>query len=641
MNNDRVQYDRYLERIVFLLCICAIWIATHKYNGLIHDSLHYSVLAQYLSGKSAFVTDLMFINGHETYSIFPHVFRLLENLFGASGADRTMVLAGQVLWLSSLLVLTNALFDVRWKALASALSAIVLFHDYGHFGGVSYSETIATPRLFGEALTLLALAMLLKRRLIPMLGVLTLAVIIHPLMSFAGVLLIIYMLFGNSLKTAAIFGLGLAATAVFALLDVGPFGKLLEQYDPEWLNILRTHFSQSFFANWGWKSIAIAALPTVSLILISVADKEPRRKLARYLLSVMVLLVLASWIGGDLMANVLAMNLNLWRGLWLLGVFGNLFAIQAVLIMPKGSLSRLCMAATFFSAIVEANYLSVPLVNAPLAVVTLGIFFAERRSGFVPSLPVKITAWSILAFGSLTMIAAVAVRWSTSETMSQFFDGFVTLSIIALGTAVLLNFRDMMSVKRSRQVTLAACAVVVIWSLTVLDSRNDWERFVENGEPLDQDVVQIFSGKQVYWERGLPLLWVKLGQPSYYSCIQAAPIAFDRKVALEFDRRAQVLSTLNTIDFRSDREGYCSRRANPDEYGPQSSIQLVSVCKALPELDLMVLHDDVPGVTKKTWKPEVPFIYFRKEKQIPDSVEYEMVRIDEFYVYDCAALREL
>lgn len=640
MYKDRVHLDRYFERVVFLLVLGAIWIATHRYNGLGHDSLHYSVLAQYLSGKSAFATDLMFINGRETYSIFPHVFGLLQNFLGAPGADQIMVFAGQILWLSGLFTLTNALFNVRWIALASALAAIVLFQDYGHFGGVSYSETIATPRLFGEALTLLAIAMLLKRRLVLMLGALTLAIIIHPLMSFAGVLLIMYMLSGNSLRTAAIVGLGLAAAAVFALLDVGPFGKLLQQYDPEWLNIIRTHFSQAFFANWGWKSIAVAALPAVSLIIISVADEEPRRKLARYLLSVTVLLVLVSWIGGDLMANVLAMNLNLWRGLWLLSVLGNLFAVQAVLVMPKGSQSRLCMAATLFFGIIEANYLYMPLVNAPLAVVTLGIFYAERRRGFVASVPVKFTTWSILAFASLTLIASAAVRWVGSETISQFFGGFVALSIIALGGALLLNFRDSMSGVRFRVMSLAACAAVVIWSLTVLDGRNDWDRYIENGEPADQEAVQMFSGKQVYWERGLPMLWVKLGQPSYYSCIQAAPIAFDRTVALEFGRRAQVLRTLNTIDFRSDSEGYCSRRANPDENGPQTAEQLVSVCKALPDLDLMVLHDDVPGVTKRTWTPEVPYIYIRKSEEASGRVEFNPVRIDKFFVYDCAALRE-
>lgn len=639
MFRDRIPFDRYLERIIFFLVLCAIWIATHRYEGLSHDSLHYSVLAQYLSGNSAFASDLMFINGHETYSVFPHVFRLLENVFGAPAADRLMVLAGQLLWLTGIFALTNALFSVRWVALASALAAIVLFHDFGHFGGVSYSETIATPRLFSEALTLLAIAMWLKRRIVLMLGAFGLAIIMHPLMSFAGVLLVLYMVLGNSLRTAALVGFGLAAAAAFAVLDVGPFGKLLQRYDPQWLAIITTHFSHALFVNWGWKSIAVVALPVVSLILISVADEQPRRKLAGYLLSVSAVLVLVSWIGGDLMSNVLARNLNLWRGLWLLSVIGNLFAVQAIMVLPKGSLSRFCMTATLFSGIFEANYLYVPLITAPLAVVTVGIFLAERRNGFVASTPLKLTAWSVLSFACLTLIAAVALRWISTETMSKFFGAYVSLSIIVLGGALLLNFREAMSGSKVRMISVAACAGVVVWSLTVLDGRNDWERYVENGDPAGPEAADMFSGKQVYWEKGLPMLWVKLGQPSYYSCIQAAPIAFDRKVALEFDRRARVLSTLNTTDFRSDSEGYCSRRANPDEDGPQRAKQLISVCKALPDLDLMVLHDDVPGAPKRSWTPETPFVYLRKNKEVTDRVEYASVIIDTFYVYDCADLR--
>ena len=112
---------------------------------------------------------------------------------------------------------------------------------------------------------------------------------------------------------------------------------------------------------------------------------------------------------------------------------------------------------------------------------------------------------------------------------------------------------------------------------------------------------QIVEGRQNYWEGGLDMLWYKLREPSFYSGDQGAGMMFYRETAMEYQRRSEVLSTLNTREFVKKAFGLCHQKADPKAVGPTTPDQLIYVCRELPELELMVLETGVAGAPRRTW----------------------------------------
>ena len=78
---------------------------------------------------------------------------------------------------------------------------------------------------------------------------------------------------------------------------------------------------------------------------------------------------------------------------------------------------------------------------------------------------------------------------------------------------------------------------------------------------------------------------------------------FFRDTAMEHARRGEVLRHLNTVDFGTIDDRLCPRRADPAFEGPTSAAQLQYVCRALPELDVLVLRSDLAGVPHLRWQP--------------------------------------
>jgi hypothetical protein len=72
------------------------------------------------------------------------------------------------------------------------------------------------------------------------------------------------------------------------------------------------------------------------------------------------------------------------------------------------------------------------------------------------------------------------------------------------------------------------------------DARTPWTEFVESSQPIPKSLAEhIPRNASVYWEGGLEMLWLRMEQPSYFSCAQATEDLFFRDVALAYQRRGR------------------------------------------------------------------------------------------------------
>jgi hypothetical protein len=105
---------------------------------------------------------------------------------------------------------------------------------------------------------------------------------------------------------------------------------------------------------------------------------------------------------------------------------------------------------------------------------------------------------------------------------------------------------------------------------------------------------------------------------------------FYRRTALEYARRGEVLRSLDTEGFDDTSDGLCLAKSHPAAQGPATADQLARACRALPDLDTVVLSEPVPGAVARVWRSPVPAVY--------TGMDGKTRRVTMFYRYSCAAL---
>lgn len=625
-----------LDYGLMLLLLAALWIAARPYHGIVRDARLYMAQAIYRLEPEKFQTDLFFRYGsQDSFSLFSPIFAPVVQLLGPGWAHLVFSVLGQVFWLAALLALVVALFGRGRPALAAAVGAIILVSDFG-LGVFRYSEVFVTPRIFAEAMVMAALACVLRGRSVLSVLLALAAIPIHPLIALPGALIVLLMAIPITLRTVAAACAGLVVFAVLAVLGVDPFSRILVRLDPEWYGIVHERIPLAFVLKWGWKGLFLTAVPASLLALAYRPASDQHKRLILTVVAVAASGVLVTAFFGDFLANLLVLNMQLWRGLWLLTLIGNIFAAQAVLSLPKGSYARGYLIVALAANVCENVAGWFPFASATLAVCALAAFLIEsRRDRPVPfylRLPPALFAVGALLF--LLTEFAFLLPWG-AEPVAGLSKGALILSVF-LAICLLLDWQAWRG--RRPRITMILSAVPLVAALGFVDQRSDWMKYVLNGAPKDQEILEIVQGRQTYWEGGLDMLWYKLREPSFYSCDQGAGMMFYRETAMEYQRRGEVLSTLNTREFAKKAFGLCLQKADPEATGPTTPEQLTHVCRELPELDLMVLETDVAGAPRRKWASPV---------SVPVAADAAAMRggdagaddvAGDYYIYDCAEL---
>jgi hypothetical protein len=610
-----------------IILLLALWVATHPYLGLVHDARFYSVEALSALEPGRFSNDLFFKYGSQNdFTLFTVLYKHLVAAAGVWNAALVTEIVGQALWLSGAALLLKAIFRER-KAWLLALGAVILFYPgYGGEDIFSYGEVFATPRLIAEGLILAGLGLALEGRRIAGALLLVAAAAVHPLMAAGPIGVALVYAAMKDRRVWLVIGAGAAAAAMLVLLRIGPFGRAFGQFDSDWLRIILKRCNFGFISQWRWwedgQLLAAFALMAVAHAL---GDARERRMIGA-LAFVTTLGLAASLIGGDLLHNILAVNLQPWRIAWLMAVIVNALVVVVVLRLPGQRWSRRLFIAAAVACAAARFLLGVELVETAVLLIACAVFAVEESRGGTLPAPVRIIATATFASaGGLILVFA----WFNLAASPHVL-GWAWQTGLAIAAAALLA----LAIPRPASGLLLLAGIGLLAGALASAYRVDaWQRYVFSPPRNDGLSAFIAGAGATYWddEQGLELLWFRAGAPEYYSCLQGSGAMFYRGTAEDYDRRGRGLRGLNTRGFGKEAGNMCESEANPEAHGPNSRSQLVTACRALPDLDTLILGEKVAGLPVRVWRAPAAETYYDKNRGL--------AKISTFYRYSCADLR--
>ncbi len=612
-----------------VLLLIALWTASRPYMGIVHDARLYMVQALHALRPERFAADLYFAFGsQDAFTAFSALYAPLVGAVGPAAAHLLATALGHACWFGALLGLTRSMFDGRSAVLAAA-AAITLNPHYGNLHIFSYGEPFATPRLFAEGAVMAALALALRGRVAAPALCLLGAAFIHPLMSLPGIGVFAVLLALRDGRLWLLYAVSAAGALALATAGVEPFSRALATFDDAWFETVFQRCAFGFMSRWTWLDVLNAAPAVTGLLMAWRLASAAERRLLWVVAAVAAGGVGATVLGADVARNVLAVNLQPWRALWLLTLVTNAWAAVVALRLPPGAASRHFLLVTLACNVVERWAGLVSIFSTVAFGAALLAFLQENRARRPLFRPLWLAGWVAVASAAVLLLAFLAFAWpARAEAV-----GAAGISAAAVVTAAALAAL-VLSVDRRWKVSAGAWCVgvaLLLGAAAVADRRSEWQAFVE-GEAVPQDLPAfVADAENVYWERGVDLLWLKLGRASHYSCIQGAGAMFFAGTAAEFRRRTDALSGLNTADFADDPRGPCALKRAPGEEGPATREQLESSCRALPELDALVLTRRVQGVPSTAWRAPVRMLIRKQEGGTTHH--------DTFHMYRCSDLR--
>jgi hypothetical protein len=358
---------------------------------------------------------------------------------------------------------------------------------------------------------------------------------------------------------------------------------------------------------------------TAAALATGVAVLAPQRPALAAVLATAGACLGFGFLAGDLGRNVLVVDLQLWRALWLATLFANATLGALVARAERGSLPREllwgALAVGFASHFAPIN----GFVRAIPILVALGVFWCERAAGRRLPLAGRLAAglavalclgWGVLLAG----FASLAGDWSWAP------GALVAAAAVALLVAPL---------PLRQGVRLGAGAALLLCAVVQADSRPGWQKFTE--APGLPDDLRRFTETRggLYWEGDPSFVWVKLRKPIFYACEQGSGAMFYRGTAMEFARKSADLRQLDTADFGDNAQLYCPAKMNPAAFGPTASA-VQQVCRRYPDLGLLVLNAPVAGLPGRSWRaPAGKTVMTARGRR----------NVDRFYAYACDGLR--
>jgi len=565
-------------RMLTLICaIAVLWLVTRRYFGVIQDARFYTLEALRDLDPARFANDLYFQFGSQgSFSLFDTLYRPFVVHLGVGAAGMGAAIAGQLLWLAGLFCLVRSLVGDRYLWLSAAV-VIAMPNIYAPY--FSYGEALATPRLFAEAFTMLALAVLRSRPLWTFV-LLGLAAALHPLMTLPGLAAaFVYLALGRPLLWVMV-PVGAVLAAVLGWMDIQPFTNLYRTLDADWFAVVKVRSLQCLLTQWPSDSYLQVVNGLVwAVIGLVTLDARERRFLAAVFAAGAGGLV-CTLIGADMGHNVLAAELQPWRAMWLLLV-----------------VSRIYIPRIFVSLL------------------------AKRIPNAFP-------------IAALLSIALVLVSSGTRLVRIPHSAEFGFLSAVLVAVALAAIFSQLAWTDRRRLRQALSCLVIAVTPVALWnwDGRRPWTRFVESPEPPPPDLAALLSEtSSIYWENSPDIVWLRLRRASYFSCDQGTGVVFHRETAIAYKRRVESFWPLRTADFT--QSAACAAFDKTPK--PQRTRQgLQQLCRREPGLDELVLTAPIRDVEPRVWKSPVLF----QDIHVSDGI-YSATATDRFYIYSCADVR--
>lgn len=548
-----------LEWITAGLLGLALLLLIHRYPGINHDGSIYFGLTLYRLRPDIFGQDLFFAFGSQgSYTLLPWLLAQLTPYVSLP----TLFMFGA---LTGLFAFAWAAWHFLRRVLPSPqpvwawLAVITLHGMYGVIVVFTYGEPFLTGRPLAEALSLLALALLMARRgWLAILAFIT-AGALHPLQALGAALIAWPWLVLQDRRWLHLAWLGLPVL-LLGLTPLRPFADLYRVLDPAWYQDLSDFTRQLFITHWyptDWATLAF------DVLLLGYAAWHLRDAFGRWCLAALIGLLLgctASLILADGLHLALPTALQLWRVQWL----AHLLANAAVGVLLQRDLARRAgdRASVLALAVLMANsgflWAWVPV----LAAYAVWPRIAPRMTvGFRRTL---------VALAWLTMLGLlayyVAEEWLPFRLAHYRFDLYaidrrlLAFPLIGLGMGLIGLRLWQHSRQRWQQIAMLLLALTALLiAASRWDARSPVARALEAqsfnpalfGTPLPEQA-------QVFWDLPMyPAVWVTLQRADYFSPWQLAGSVFNRGTPLEGRLRLERMRPVIEEDM------YCQDRAVP------------------------------------------------------------------------------
>ncbi|MEW6436140.1 MAG: hypothetical protein AB1508_03100 [Pseudomonadota bacterium] len=648
--NRVVRAQRAASAIVVLqiLLVVSVWLLSRGYLGILHDARIYIGRALADLDPDGIGRDALFaFDGQTHLTVYSFLTLPLVRLLGASMAAIVITYTTLLIWLAAAAWLACQMMPRRLIA-AALICVAALPAVYGPFGIFSFGEPFAVPRGLAEAGVLFALAAVLSRRRFLAGGALVVSLALHAPTALAGAGVVFIML---ASETPILWLIALAAGAaalVAGLLHLGPAKILFETYDPSWLAIIRARNPFLFESLWPAAAWSQAAVSGATLLTAAALTQGRVRHALAATAAVALIGILTAYILGELSSDILILQLQPWRTLWLVKLLALVMApLCASSLWSDGRTDSRLVLILLACAWYVADIASMAL---PLSLMAL-VLLARSRSGRPDQTP-KPFLW-LTAFVGLCLVLletfgdviVAAHLWRAASDAGASFSARLLLPLLhALGflaaaSAIALSIRRWPVATAWQVASLAALVALLLpFSLASADHREPTRRMADIGAGRDTltELLGPTPNGVVWIENDVaPLFWA--GRPTWVNGLQGTAGAFSRPLAMQWDKRSRLL-VANGLATENERDPYLPLSAT--ELDPAKVAQgAVAVCKTADGPDAIIAPFDLtkyfPSGRVKIW--HTPIRNVRNIEVRPQGFFY--VKRDFYSVLRCADLR--
>ncbi|WP_298225253.1 hypothetical protein [Acidocella sp.] len=615
--------------IVSIVLIAALWLSTRPYQGIIDDSRFYTVQVLNALWPSRFTNDLYFQYGSQgEFTIFTWIYAPFISIFGLSCGNIILTLLSQALAVIGAGFFSYALYK-SWRLTFASLATLTVLSSSAFL--TAYGEPFLTPRIMAEGFTFFGLGCMLNRRSFFALVIFLISSLIHPLVTFPGIA--VFFLY-ESIRQPKVWILAILGGVIFlglAFWGVQPFGRFLIRFDPTWLRIAQIRSFYCFISLWNLQlwTLMFNSISTSLFTMIYLTAQERKILVISFVVTIFGLVV--TYIGGDLFHDVLIVDVQLWRGVWLLNAVTVLFLGKVLTSFKKNGINRatyFVFSALFITLFLAKFFAALILFVTPIAVLGIGVHIAESRAkGQITVIGKRLIAVYlsiIFAFSILVLKFSLVSLFASSRTFVHFLTGFL---VVVFSSWLVFGLCRHASVRVSRLV-ICASVILLLTSVVNWDQRTPWTKFVDATTPPPASLVAALPKKgTVYWEHDVAASWFLLKRASPFSCAQGTGVIFSRGTAIAYQARYQIFTQIGMLGFKSNQ--LCRM---PKLFSPSVATfkNLAAVCQNQPHLGALVLTTHTPGVPAYIWTSPVTFQTVTNigRKQVS-------IKIDKFYIYRC------
>ncbi|MGW8394658.1 hypothetical protein [Pseudoduganella sp. HUAS MS19] len=620
---------------LMLLALLAVWLYARPWAGIWHDSRLYAAQALRLLNPGQFEHDLYFMFGsQDAFTLFSPLYSVCIRALGLDAGTQLLHTLGSALWLAAAWYLLSGLLRgaMLWVGLAWLL---LLPTDYDPIRAISLAEPYLTPRIFAEALGIFAMACLLRGKWRWLALLLPVSLVIHPLMTLATLLFaLLYLASDDPRRLVPLLVAGVLAAGAGAVLDLLPFQRLAQTMDPEWYAGVSRLTGLVTWDRWNFHEVASRATVAFSLVLTAAWLSTGWRARFYYCAAATGALgLLATWLGTSVFHNVLLLQVQTWRAMWLVQL-ASVIALASLLaaFWHRGRVFQLVLAACMLGIFARDSY---------GGLVTLLACALLCWQGGLPSpaqLPPRLYGCACCLLVALLSIWVAEVDAQSTTPLNVLYWNYGVASgdrmqwavtLLRLGGNALLGMVLMLGIwhaagRRKLGAWLLAGGMAVLAAAGALwlrqaSTSNEQIKISAAGLRAVQAAFLplIPASASVYWEDDVRFSWFILQRASYASHPQVYGMVFNRGNAIEGVRRLRRLERLGTADVVSSRY---QRDTNtlPATVQPADAADIAYVC-ADAALDFVVL-------TQKLGKLDV-------------AMAEDPVYGRHYFLYDCAALR--